>query len=296
MSDEQESRTVWQPVWWARLRYTLLDYSLVLTARGIDNYVDRHERGWGLYTHPADVGRAQREIEAFRRENAERPAAPRAPHQFDSGWWGVAGFIAVIWAIPVLQFAGSSIDWLDAGRMQAHRINQGEWWRTVTALTLHADIGHLASNSLFGTLFGLFVGRYLGSGYGWLLVLCAAALANRLNALIQAPTFSSIGASTATFAALGVVAAFVWRRRYFPGTLFHRGFAPIFAAVALFSFTGVGTENVDIMAHLLGLLCGALAGGLAASWDARRLGKSGQRLCALAAAIILSVSWRSALS
>ena len=34
-------------------------------------------------------------------------------------------------------------------------------------------------------LFGLFVGRYLGSGFGWLLVLISGALGNALNAWLR---------------------------------------------------------------------------------------------------------------
>ena len=42
----------------------------------------------------------------------------------------------------------------NAGRMDALAMLGGEVWRTVTALTLHADMAHLAGNMAFGAAFG----------------------------------------------------------------------------------------------------------------------------------------------
>ena len=47
-------------------------------------------------------------------------------------------------------------DWFAAGEAQAGLILDGEWERVVTALSLHADLGHLLSNLIAGSLFGLF--------------------------------------------------------------------------------------------------------------------------------------------
>ena len=59
--------------------------------------------------------------------------------------------------------------------MYAAAVRDGEWWRAVTATTLHSGLPHILANTVFGTIFGIFVGRSVGSGYGWLLVLLAAA-------------------------------------------------------------------------------------------------------------------------
>jgi membrane associated rhomboid family serine protease len=147
------------------------------------------------------------------------------------------------------------------------------------------------ANSLFGALFGLFVGRYLGSGFGWLLVLISGALGNALNAWLRPEAFSSIGASTATFAALALGAAFVWRRGYFRGGGLRRGFAPIFGGIALLAFTGIGGGRTDVIAHFAGFGVGLCAGLLAASFDIRRLGKSGQYISAGLAFGLLLLAW-----
>ena len=51
--------------------------------------------------------------------------------------------------------------WLERGAAVSRAILQGEWWRTVTALTLHADGSHIAANLATGLLFAAFVFPFL---------------------------------------------------------------------------------------------------------------------------------------
>ncbi|MFU8814248.1 MAG: rhomboid family intramembrane serine protease [Pseudomonadales bacterium] len=276
----------------SRARGPVAELGLVLMAVAIDHEIDFDGYEWCLRVREADVRAARDELASYRFENQPEPSAPPHVHTFDSGWLGVFGFLLVIWALPTLEGLGAfGLDWREAGVMHAERVTDGEWWRTITALTLHGDIAHLVGNSLFGAVFGLFVGRYVGSGAGWLMVLLAAGLGNGLNALIQADGFRSVGASTATFAALALGATFVWRRGYMRGWGWRRRFAPLFGGIALLAFTGFGGENTDIMAHLTGFGFGTLMGVLAASVDLRRLGVSGQVLCGAAAFGLVWWAW-----
>ena len=77
-------------------------------------------------------------------------------------------------------------------------------WRLTTALTLHADLGHIVANSVFGGLFGLLGRPHLGTGVAWFCIVLGGTLGNALNALARPDEFASIGASTATFAAVGL--------------------------------------------------------------------------------------------
>ena len=43
----------------------------------------------------------------------------------------------------------------------------GQWWRTITALTLHSGLAHLISNLVFGCAFGGLAAHSLGSGLAW---------------------------------------------------------------------------------------------------------------------------------
>ena len=210
----------------------------------------------------------------------------------DNGWIGVICYLLIIWMLPSLEAAATfGWHWRAIGDMDAGRVMDGEWWRTITALTLHADLGHLMANSLFGALFGLFVGRHLGSGFGWLLVLVCGALGNALDASLQAADFHSIGASTATFGSIGLVGAFVWRRGYYRALDWRRSVAPLFAAVALLAFLGIEGENIDVVAHLAGFAAGVVCGVAAAAFDIRRLGTAGQILCGLAAVVVVASAW-----
>ena len=292
MSDDPSD---WIEIRRALSRPPIAEAALVLSSVGIENRIEHHDREWLLVVRTNDAASAQSQLDDYVVEN--RPSIEFKPRAitFDSGWAGVAGYLFVIWLVPILEvWSGVGWNWREIGAMHASSVTHGEWWRTITALTLHADLVHIASNSFFGSVFGLFVGRYLGSGFGWLLVLIGGALGNYLNAWAQVDNFVSIGASTATFAALGLSGAFMWRRGYHRGGGWRRSFAPLFAAIALLAFTGVGGERTDVLAHFAGFGCGVLLGMLAASFDIRRLGHSGQYIAGGLALGLVAYAWMAA--
>ena len=255
----------WTALHTGRRHATAVEMGLVLTAVGIPYRLEERIDGWTLLVAGADAHRAVEELAGYLDEQAEHAPPPPPAPAVDDGRWGVAGFLLVIWAVPFLQGQASfGADMLVAGRMHAGAVEAGEWWRTITALTLHGDAGHILSNSAFGAFFGLYVARGLGSGVGWLLVVLAGALGNGANALIQADAFRSIGASTATFGALGLFSAVAWvRGEIRRGSGWRRSLAPLFAGFALLVWTGTGGENTDVAAHLTGFAAGALLGAMA---------------------------------
>lgn len=280
-------------------RRTLAEMGLVLTAVGIPHRLEERIEGWTLLVDEDHVARALEELGDYKEEQAAEPPPVTIMPPVDDGRWGILGFLVVIWAVPFLQ--GEAIfgpDMLPAGRMHAGRVEAGEWWRTITALTLHGDSGHILSNSAFGAFFGLYVARGLGSGVGWLLVLLAGALGNGANALIQADAFRSIGASTATFAALGLFAAVAWARGEIRrGNGWRRAVAPLFAGFALVVWTGTGGENTDVAAHFTGFGAGVLLGALAGRLPRDRLARPALQLAAGALALALPViAWAVALA
>ena len=100
----------------------------------------------------------------------------------------------------------------------------------------------------------------LGSGVSWLAVLIAAALGNAANTLLLDSVHRSIGASTAVFATLGVLASYVWRARLMAQDRWPTRFGPIVGGIALLMFTGTGDQNTDVGAHLMGFVCGFATG------------------------------------
>src|SRR5437763_159481 len=80
-----------------------------------------------------------------------------------------------------------------------------EWWRAVTALTLHVDVVHVAGNALaVAVLLPPLVQRF-GAGAALWLLLLAGALGNVLAAMTHDPRHLAVGASTAAFGAVGVL-------------------------------------------------------------------------------------------
>lgn len=290
MTDELDTAD-WQCVLEGH-RGAMREAGFVLTAVAIEHRIELCGRISRLLVPTSQLAQAMAELESYQKENRPLPGPGYSVPTVDGGWVGVLGYLMVIWLQPSLEANHAfGWDWREAGHLQAGLVTAGEWWRCITALTLHGDLGHIVANSLFGSLFGLYVGRYLGSGFGWLLILASGALGNAMNAWIQPDAFSSIGASTASFGALGVSAAFVWRRGYYRNRDWRRSLAPIFAGIALLALTGTGGENTDVVAHFTGFAAGALLGAAAAAIDIRRLGVSGQYLAGAAAITLVVTAW-----
>lgn len=265
--------------------------ALVLLARGIECRSHRVDGVWHLLVRERHISDARRELAAHREENRQAPRLPRPALQTGNGWWAVAGFLLVIWMVPWIEARFVTPSLRELGAFDVAAFRQGEWWLAITALTLHADLAHIAANSLFGGLFGYMLGRWLGAGVGWLLTLVAAIAANMTHALIQADGFRAIGASTAVFAALGLTGIFAWRRGAFASDDRRRRFAPAFAAIAMIAMTGTSGENTDIFGHLFGFGYGCLAGYIATRLPREGIGVPGQWICAGMTLGLLAFAW-----
>ena len=273
----------------------IAELALVLIARDLEHRREATPYGWEIWVPVESAPAAVAELDAYRRENA-RPAAPRpSVDPIDTGWPGVGAYAAVLLAVFVfLRRDLLGFDWLAAGRLEAGQVAAGEWWRAVTALTVHLDVSHLGSNLAFGSFFGYFVGRHVGNGLGWAAIVAAGTLGNLLNALLQPATHRSIGASTAVFAALGILSAYSWRRGLIRHTWRAR-VGPIVAGIALLAYTGTGGANTDIVAHLTGFLAGFGAGALLASPAVPR-GVRAQSVYAAVTAGAVTLAWWIALT
>ena len=203
-----------ETVYRAGTRKEGVEHALVLEAAGIKYELGRMADETTLVVAPTDASRARAELDAYAREREDRSTAPPTLEPQAGGWVGVSCYAAVLLLFVTLQRQEAfGLDWFAAGKTQAGLIRSGQWWRTVTALTLHADLAHLGANLLIGGLVGLFVGQLLGSGLARASILLAGAAGNLLNAWIRPATHSSVGASTTVFAALGLLAAYTWTRR-----------------------------------------------------------------------------------
>jgi len=242
----------------------------VLAATGIDHQIARSTEGdYLLFVPEPERSRAARSLALYDEET--RLAARRAPDAPERGGVGLGivvglGLIAFAYRTGFWETSGAS-RWFEVGVADAARIRSGDWWRAVTAMTLHGDLMHLLGNVAASVIFMGAAGRWLGSGVAAMLIVLAGAAANVLTAWTERPEHLSAGASTATFAALGLVVGLqIVRRWRGGGAIRRRAWIAAGAGLALLAMLGVSAK-ADVFAHAFGLGVGALLGTAAGILD-----------------------------
>ncbi len=272
------------------------EFSLVLEARGVEHEVRESEGSWILSVPPLLVHRAYDEISRYSAErNLPRSTSNRI-EPFSGAAIGAIGYVLIL--LVTAYCAGIGLfgaDWLSSGALDAAAGR--EWWRALTALTLHLDQEHLMGNLLFGVVAGIAAGRLLGPGVAWASILGAGALANYVEILIAPAAHRAVGASTAVFATLGLLAGLAWRQRL---TLRERRWyrwAPLIAGICLLTLLGAGNAHVDVLGHALGFLFGVGVGWIyARAGVPRNRGKRLQIAAGAGAAALVCAAWFLALS
>jgi len=307
-----DTSTTWTEVSRSQARKTAEDHALVLEARGIASGVVTVFGQHVVLVGVADAARARAELEKYVRENQDWPPreAARPPIRWSVG--AALVYCAVLVALDLAARRESfGLDWWHAGVADAAMIRDGAWWRSVTALGLHADFLHLASNLAFGSVFGVMLGQSVGFGVAWLAFVVTGGIGNWMNAWLQLPSHASIGASTAVFGVLGVQVAHDWvRRRQLHYNLFRR-FAPIAIGAALLSWLGgdgrqmdanglpktlgdlhAALPQIDVGAHVLGFATGLVLGWLL-GWSKAHMRLTAWMQAALAgiAAGLVGTAW-----
>lgn len=260
-----------------------MDLSLVLDEEGVAHEVrSAGEERWAIVVEEGDAARAEAAISAFEKENPpfQRPRFVQ-PIGAGSVACGLVFFLSLlalqIWTGP--QSAQSP--WFARGSADAEAILRGEWWRTVTALTLHADAGHAVGNAVLGGLLLTWLAGTLGPGLASIVLLLSGIAGTLGAAELVRRDFVSIGASTAVFGALGALATQPQLRR--------RAWVPLGGGLALLAFLGT-SKRADFAGHLCGFAAGALLGFAAATVPPIR-GRAAQAALALVAAAVPVSAW-----
>ena len=237
---------------------------LVLTAVGINARL-AFDGQCIIEVDPEEEQAAHAQLRQYEAENRPPPPPPPPPRLYPHAWVGCALYAAVLTGVAfALSYGLGPLDAFDRGELDAARVQAGQWWRAWTALTLHLDAPHLAANLGAGVWFGYLASRQLGGGLAWLLTVTGGAVANLLEGLYGPPEHRAVGASTAVFAALGLMAAYTWRERLALPQRWARRWGPLIAGVALLGWTGSGGEDTDLVGHVGGFVVGTLLGAVAA--------------------------------
>ena len=291
---------------WREIRHSELDsrgpvlmskpqarlWALVLDSRAVPCLIEARDDGWHLLVPPEQYERALFELGCYIRENANWPPLPPQGRPLFENTLATISVLIMLATFHNLTRLDISLpglsmpDWVDLGNAQSAGILDGQWWRLVTALTLHADWAHLSSNLAIGGIFVIFLCRELGSGLAWSLLLSAGVLGNLVNACVQSPGHSSVGASTAVFGAVGILASLSLVR--YRHQLQHRWPLPVAAALALLAILGTEGKNTDLGAHLFGFVYGSFL-GLITEYLIGRRGVPGPVLNALLALLSIAV-------
>ena len=141
---------------------------------------------------------------------------------------------------------------LDDGSVSRFAVDQGDYWRILTAGFLHTGMIHLLFN-----MFGLYIlGGLLEPAVGRLrfgVIYFVSLLAGSFGALLLEPTAPTVGASGAIFGLMGAAVVVMRNRGVNP---FESGLGLWIGLNLLITFT---IPNISIGGHIGGLLGGALA-------------------------------------
>lgn len=291
----------------SRRRRPCDERSFVLSAVGIQSVLTNAGDRFILWVAEPDAPQALAQLRQYELENRPAPPPPPPPRLHPNAWVGCLFYVCCLVIVAFAVSAGLvRLDAFDVGDLHVASVRSGQVWRAWTALTLHVDGAHLAANLAAGVWFGYLAARQMGVGNAWFLIVNGAALANLLEGWLGPSDHRSVGASTAAFTALGLMAAYTWRERYRLPQSWAKRWGPLVAGVVLLGWTGSGgggseegsnaASDVDLFAHVAGFGVGILLGVLAALPGSRRfLERVPQWLAGCAALAPIVLAWVLAL-
>ena len=274
-----------------------LDWSLVLASQAIACRIVSPETGaaWGLEVERGELARALAALRLYKAENRGWHWRQETPWPGLTFHWGGAVFcffLLLLHAVSELAFG----ELHNAGILDSQRFRGGEWWRAVTAVTLHGDSAHLAANLSTGfLLLGLAMARF-GAGVGLLAALLAGVAGNLAGVWLYPTPFRGLGASGMVLGALGLL-VFASAKTVVNGwPAVKRLLGGGLAGVMLFLLFG-SNPNSDWVAHLGGFVTGCALGAVL-GWvpSERLLERRVSRACLAVFVLVLAWAWARAMS
>jgi membrane associated rhomboid family serine protease len=278
-------------------------WALVLISRGVQPLVSWQDGSFELHVSHAEADVARVELDASDAEERERERAVLAdvtreerPATRRAGLASACMSLLLLGFFAVTGPRAAGAEWFAAGASDADRVLHGEWWRTITALTLHADSAHVLSNVGVGALVVGAVMRSEGVGWGAALVLASGTAGNWLNAWAQHAPHRSVGFSTAVFGAIGILGGLTYMQRRSRSSKRLPAWTALAGSLALLALLGTGAERTDLFAHLFGAVAGVGLGFLAGSSRWHTKSAAAQWFAGLGTAAAIVGAWGVALS
>ena len=248
----------------------ILEWSAVIAALGGNYTVDRFENGlWVVFTDTEKLDYFAREINEYENErpifeqHRKRHTTPAANEPLRDETSYTPLYISLFLLITHI-FTGRVSDntfFMQSGVFDIEKFLNGQWWRPVTSLTLHADILHLVSNLCFFVFLTPFLCRMLGTTLSCFLILLSGISGNIMMIPFVSLPHTSLGSSTAVFGNLGILVGLSILMKLSNRRKTEAG-KPLIAGLCLVVITGLSPE-VDYTAHICGFISGIILGGAA---------------------------------
>lgn len=246
-----------------------LEHGLVVLALGFPYWLVPYEGGFRLLVEPGSLEASRRHLGLYARERRRWPPALLVPADVRAP---ASVIPPLLWVLVTIGAFRAQELWSDPqepwGLLDSERVfKHGQIWRIATALFLHADIAHLTANLASGFFVFSAVLTGLGRVRGAVALVIASLAGNAAVVSLHAShPYSSLGASTAVFAGLGILTGAALRRvmRGAGNSQWRLLFPPLAAGLTLLGLFGAGELHTDVAAHACGfaagLVCGLVAG------------------------------------
>ncbi|UOF00954.1 rhomboid family intramembrane serine protease [Bdellovibrio reynosensis] len=146
--------------------------------------------------------------------------------------------------------------WMTSSKQEV--FYNGQLWRLWTSLFAHADLAHLASNSLLFFIFGYFLSGYFGLFVFPFLAILLGGLTNALTVATYAPDMKLIGISGVVYWMGGM-----WLVLYLlldiQRTVLQRALRSIGVALAVFFPSTAFDPQISYKAHFIGFFLGIVS-------------------------------------
>jgi len=159
-----------------------------------------------------------------------------------------------IFLITLIPFIGGEIRF--AGMGINYLISNGEWWRLLTPMFLHAGIAHLLFNMFSLFVFGPELEKVCGKMRFFTLYMLAGIFGNIATYFLKEPTYAHVGASGAIFGIFGAFGALIYYTKKSIPEL-RQIVLPIIVISLVMTFLQPG---INATAHVAGLIVGFLIG------------------------------------
>ncbi|CAM4088579.1 rhomboid family intramembrane serine protease [Mesobacillus thioparans] len=136
----------------------------------------------------------------------------------------------------------------------------GEYWRLVTPIFMHAGFAHMLFNSFSLVLFGPALEQLLGRTKFILVYLVTGIAANLATLLLEPLTYTHVGSSGAIFGLFGFYISIIMFRKAMMSRENSQTIMTIAIIAVIMTFV---QSNINITAHIFGMLSGFLIGAAA---------------------------------